>query len=130
MMIEMMIERMTCVMDREMMIERMMSMTCVMDREMMTKEMIQLPLTIRDVEQDYDAWTTHKKSGERGVGEGGGEGGSPQWRRLAGRLGRESWPLEPGEDCVSSSHLPSHSDVHVSVLTAHRIRETHVPPYV
>ena len=30
--------------------------------------------------------------------------------------------MEFGADCMASSHLPSHSDVHVSVLTGQRIR--------
>ncbi|XP_076467583.1 LOW QUALITY PROTEIN: WD repeat-containing protein 17-like [Babylonia areolata] len=88
-------------------------------REMMTKEMIQLPLSLRDVEQDYEAWAHHQKDESRG---GEGEPSSPGWVQLQRRLGCETWPLEFGPDCVASSHLPSHSDVHVSVLTGHRIR--------
>merc|ERR1719483_1585128 len=32
------------------------------------------------------------------------------------------WVLESGPDCVASSHLPSHSDVHMSALSKERIK--------
>ncbi|KAK7486957.1 hypothetical protein BaRGS_00021773 [Batillaria attramentaria] len=86
-------------------------------REMMTKEVINLPVSVRDVEHDFEAWTKHQ------VGNGGtGEPGSAQWALLMQKLGQESWPVEPGPDCVASSHLPSHSDVHMSVLTGQRVQ--------
>ncbi|XP_070198103.1 WD repeat-containing protein 17-like [Littorina saxatilis] len=89
-------------------------------RDMMTKEMVQLPFSVRDVEQDCEAWTKRRPQSGRG---GGGEPNSnPQWSQLQARLGHEIWPVEFGADCMASSHLPSHSDVHVSVLTGQRIR--------
>jgi hypothetical protein len=64
---------------------------------------------------------------------GGGDGGrgepatSDHWETMKRRLGTDlsdsgKWPVEFGSDCMASSQLPSHSDVHVSVLTAQRIK--------
>jgi hypothetical protein len=68
-----------------------------------------------------------------GGGDGGGDGGrgepatSDHWETMRRRLGMDlsdsgKWPVEFGPDCMASSQLPSHSDVHVSVLTAQRIK--------
>lgn len=56
----------------------------------------------------------------------GAEPSQSHWRKLHKRLGTERWPVEYGPDCVSSSHLPSHSDVHVSVITGQRIRVCYI----
>ena len=39
------------------------------------------------------------------------------------------WLLEEGVDCVASSHLPSHSDVHTSVLSKERIKVSLYSPW-
>ncbi|PVD35249.1 hypothetical protein C0Q70_06530 [Pomacea canaliculata] len=86
-------------------------------REMMSKEVIELPFNLRDVEHDLETWTKYTSSVSAGA-----EPSQSHWRKLHKRLGTERWPVEYGPDCVSSSHLPSHSDVHVSVITGQRIR--------
>ncbi|XP_012945972.1 WD repeat-containing protein 17, partial [Aplysia californica] len=47
----------------------------------------------------------------------------PQYQALLTRCGSDTeWVVEAGEDCVASSHLPSHSDVHTSYLSNQRIK--------
>ncbi|GFS08154.1 WD repeat-containing protein 17, partial [Elysia marginata] len=47
----------------------------------------------------------------------------PQLDALLNKCGsQQDWVLELGPDCSSSSHLPSHSDVHVSILSNSRIQ--------
>lgn len=41
---------------------------------------------------------------------------------LMEKVGEDNSPLGVGPDCVASSHLPSHSDVHMSYLTGKRIQ--------
>ena len=43
-------------------------------------------------------------------------------QQLLHKAGEETSALGVGEDVVSGSQLPSHSDVHVSCLTGHRIQ--------
>ena len=41
---------------------------------------------------------------------------------LFARAGEEPYPIEQGEDVISSSNLPCHSDVHKSFFTNKRIQ--------
>ncbi|KAL3878905.1 hypothetical protein ACJMK2_031231 [Sinanodonta woodiana] len=44
------------------------------------------------------------------------------YRCLVEKAGQERCPSWMGPDCVASSHLPSHSDVHTSCLTGQRVQ--------
>ncbi|XP_053398741.1 WD repeat-containing protein 17-like [Mercenaria mercenaria] len=46
----------------------------------------------------------------------------PAYVKLQQRLGEEPNKILVGTDCVSNTHLPSHSDIHLSCLTGERIQ--------
>ncbi|XP_060599181.1 WD repeat-containing protein 17-like [Ruditapes philippinarum] len=46
----------------------------------------------------------------------------PVYVKLQQRLGEEPNKILVGSDCVSNTHLPSHSDIHISCLTGERIQ--------
>lgn len=46
----------------------------------------------------------------------------PVYLKLQQRLGEEPNDMLVGTDCVSNTHLPSHSDIHLSCLTGERIQ--------
>lgn len=46
----------------------------------------------------------------------------PVYMKLQQRLGEEQNDVLVGQDCVSNTHLPSHSDIHLSCLTGERIQ--------
>ena len=46
----------------------------------------------------------------------------PAFEGLLHKAGTETWPIEEGPDIITGSQLPSHSDVHYSILSDKRIQ--------
>ncbi|ELT94041.1 hypothetical protein CAPTEDRAFT_222827 [Capitella teleta] len=87
--------------------------------ELMKQEVWDLPsLSSSLVTSEMDAWLAH----QAGLLCRKPPDNNAVYTELMHKVGTEPTSLEVGEDFVGSSHLPSHSDVHVSILTQHRIQ--------
>lgn len=85
-------------------------------REMLGKERMRLPISVAQIEEELSVFTAMINSRLKSESR-------PKLDALLSKCGsQQDWVLEFGADCSSSSHLPSHSDVHVSVLSKSRIQ--------
>ncbi|XP_072040937.1 WD repeat-containing protein 17-like [Amphiura filiformis] len=87
----------------------------------------QLPITEHQVLSELDAWLTMNKNAAILVSdiETKAEPSADQsdlYQAVLRRTGEQTSSLEMGADFATGSHLPSHSDVHRSLLTGKRIQ--------
>ncbi|XP_041358787.1 WD repeat-containing protein 17-like [Gigantopelta aegis] len=93
-------------------------------RSLMHKQKVDIPLPDGQITSELLAWkAVHNNVSNSPPDESLllAEGDS-LYQLIMKRIGKESSPIELGPDCVASSHLPSHSDVHVSIITGERIQ--------
>ncbi|XP_064637319.1 WD repeat-containing protein 17-like isoform X2 [Lineus longissimus] len=94
-------------------------------RHLLEKEGPKVPLSMAQIDQEIDAWEAHhpvsnkKKSRKKSPPT---EDLVQVYQSLQSSAGEEMWPVQTGMDCIASSHLPSHSDCHVSLLNQQRIQ--------
>ncbi|XP_074650106.1 WD repeat-containing protein 17-like [Tubulanus polymorphus] len=83
-------------------------------------------LKSEQIEQDASVWAAKNTQTDKAAGDRKRFGAElqPLYEELLRKCGEETWPVGIGPDIVASSHLPSHSDVHVSYLTGQRIQGT------
>ncbi|XP_067662961.1 WD repeat-containing protein 17-like [Haliotis asinina] len=88
--------------------------------DLMSKERLDLPFTEADLTSALQTW----KDAQCGTGQTDLRDVNAQgaYELLMRRVGSEMYVIESGPDCVASSQLPSHSDVHISCLTGQRVQ--------
>ncbi|XP_064607979.1 WD repeat-containing protein 17-like isoform X2 [Liolophura sinensis] len=93
-------------------------------QKMVRKGKADVPLSEELLEKECQAWMSHNTQAYTRSGPSGEAASvdSDIYLALMEKVGEENSPLGAGPDCVASSHLPSHSDVHMSYLTGKRIQ--------
>ncbi|XP_077983757.1 WD repeat-containing protein 17-like [Glandiceps talaboti] len=87
------------------------------------RDTVVIPLSEKQISSELDAWRVHKMPDRSSR-----DNCSPTdeqkriYESLLRKAGPESNHVGLGMDLVSGSHLPSHSDVHISYLTGNRIQ--------
>ncbi|XP_070554435.1 WD repeat-containing protein 17-like isoform X2 [Ptychodera flava] len=90
-----------------------------------TRDLVAVPFTEKQVVSELEAWRIIKQLNNKSSSR---ENSTPKEEHrvicesLLKKAGPESSDVDVGPDLVSGSHLPSHSDVHVSYLTGNRIQ--------
>ncbi|RUS73072.1 hypothetical protein EGW08_019169 [Elysia chlorotica] len=85
-------------------------------RELLGKERMRLPISVSQIEEELSLFIAMGNNRLTSKNRSAADA-------LLQKCGTDrDWVLEMGPDCSSSSHLPSHSDVHVSILSKKRIQ--------